>query len=216
MPVRQRQEVQEVLRGCVNDKPYSESCEQNRAPIFAVLEPRVRDCEHLLEIGSGTGQHAVYFAADLPHLTWQTSDCRVNHAGIRAWLDEAGLPNVERPMALDVLEDEWPTGPFDAVFSANTAHIMPTDAVVAMFRGVGALLRDAGSFLLYGPFNVDGRFTSESNARFDAWLKQRDPRMGIRDMAWLNELAMDSGLRFREDLEMPANNRTLVWTKTVG
>lgn len=195
------------------DKPYSEACEQNREPIIAVLRPRLRSCRRLLEIGSGTGQHAVYFGAELPHLSWQTSDCRDNHAGIRAWFDEARLPNVDPPMALDVLEDAWPDERFDAVYSANTAHIMHSDAVVAMFRGVGRVLGAGGVFLLYGPFNIDGRFTSESNARFDAWLKQRDPEMGIRDMAWLDQLATDSGLRFQEDLVMPVNNRTLVWRK---
>lgn len=195
------------------NKPFSESCVENRAPIFAVLEPRLRDCASLLEIGSGTGQHAVYFAADLPHLTWQTSDRAESHAGIRAWLDDAALANVVAPIHLDVLADPWPEGPFDAVFSANTAHIMPMNAVEAMFRGAGTVLRPGGLFLLYGPFNYDGRYTSPSNARFDDWLKQRDPLMGIRDLAWLTELATTNLLQLAEDIEMPVNNRTLVWRK---
>jgi len=195
-------------------KPYSESCEQNRVPILDVLAPRVADCRTLLEIGSGTGQHAVYFAPDLPRLVWQTSDQRAQHAGIRQWLDEAGLANVLPPLALDVMLDEWPVGPFDAVFSANTAHIMPETAVAAMFAGVGAVLAENGPFLLYGPFNYDGRFTSESNHRFEDWLRQRDPLMGIRDVTWLRELAAEVGLVLAEDIEMPVNNRCLVWRKT--
>jgi len=195
-------------------KPYAESCAENRDPIFAVLEPRLRNCTELLEIGSGTGQHAVYFAEELPHLTWHTSDRDENHPGIRAWLEEAGLVNVRPPLSLDVLRDSWPQGPFDAVFSANTAHIMPDYAVAAMFRGVGAVLKAGGPFLLYGPFNYDGHFTAPSNARFDDWLKQRDPCMGIRDVAWLNELAAAAGMVLAEDIAMPVNNRTLVWRRT--
>ena len=169
-------------------RPCAESCIENRAPIFAVLASRLSDCATLLEIGSGTGQHAVYFAAELPHLVWQTSDREENHPGIQAWLDEARLANVRRPITLDVLTDPWPSGPFDAVFSANTAHIMSEAAVKAMFRGVAQVLRPGGQFLLYGPFNYDGDFTAPSNARFHAWLKERDPHMGIRDVTWLRKL----------------------------
>ena len=194
-------------------KPFAESCVENREPIFGVLRPRLEDCKRLLEIGSGTGQHAVYFAADLPHISWQTSDLAENHPGILAWLQEAGLANVEPPVCLDVLSDRWPNGQFDAVFSANTAHIMPVAAVEAMFRGVGRVLAPGGKFLLYGPFNYDGLFTSPSNERFDAWLKQRDPAMGIRDLAWLGGLAAAAGMVLVEDIEMPVNNRTLVWQK---
>lgn len=197
----------------MTEKPFAESCEQNRAPIFEVLEPRLGDCSNLLEIGSGTGQHAVYFAADMPRLTWQTSDRAENHAGIQAWLEEARLPNAKPPVCLDVLVDAWPGERFDAVFSANTAHIMPVEAVEAMFRGVGDILRPGGIFLLYGPFNYDGRFSSQSNERFDAWLKERDPAMGIRDLGWLSALAADNGMMLIEDIEMPVNNRTLVWRK---
>jgi SAM-dependent methyltransferase len=195
------------------NKPFAESCAENRAPIFAVLEPRLRNCASLLEIGSGTGQHAVYFAAELPQLVWQTSDLAAHHAGITAWLDEAALPNVRGPQRLDVLVDDWPPGPFDAVFSANTAHIMPANAVEAMFRGVGRVLRPGGQFLLYGPFNYAGRFTAPSNERFESWLKERDPRMGIRDLVWLRELAGAADMALAEDIEMPVNNRMLVWRK---
>ena len=195
------------------NKPFAESCVQNRQPILAVLSQRLGDCRELLEIGSGTGQHAVYFAPELPQLIWHTSDRADQHSGIQAWLNEAGLPNIRSPRRLDVLSDPWPDDRFDAVFSANTAHIMPERAVEAMFRGVGRVLRTGGSFLLYGPFNYDGRFSSPSNAAFDQWLKARDPEMGIRDLAWLNALAEMAGMRLAEDVEMPVNNRTLVWKR---
>ncbi len=193
-------------------KPFSESCVENRAPIVSALQTRLQACRTLLEIGSGTGQHAVYFAPELPKLEWQTSDVRENHPGISAWLDGAA-DNIAPPLALDVLVDTWPSGPYDAAFSANTAHIMSATAVEAMFRGVGKVLADGGQFLLYGPFNYDGRFTSASNEQFDAWLKQRDPQMGIRDLAWLGEVARQCRLILVEDLEMPVNNRMLVWQK---
>ncbi|MDJ0738696.1 MAG: DUF938 domain-containing protein [Gammaproteobacteria bacterium] len=196
------------------DKPFAESCVENREPILAVLAPRLHGCTTLLEIGSGTGQHAVYFAPQLPQLTWQTSERAENHAGIRAWLDEAGLANVAPPLPLDVLRDRWPSGPYDAVFSANTAHIMATDAVAAMFRGVGDVLATGGRFLLYGPFSYGGRHTAPSNREFDAWLQARDPAMGVRDLDWLRTLAAASGLHLDEDIAMPVNNRTLVWLKS--
>lgn len=187
---------------------------QNRTPIFAVLEPRLQDCRDVLEIGSGTGQHAVYFAADLPHLTWHTSDRPVQHAGIQAWLDEAGLANTPAPISLDVADGLWPQRRFDAVFSANTAHIMSTPEVAAMFAGVGRVLRAGGYFLLYGPFNYAGQFSSDSNVRFDSWLKQRDPASGIKDLDWLRKIALHADLTLGEDIEMPVNNRLLVWLKS--
>jgi len=195
------------------DKPFAESCVENRMPILEVLRPRLDGCRRLLEIGSGTGQHAVYFAPELPKLSWQTSDRRENHPAIRAWLDDSGLANVRAPICLDVLTDTWPLDRFDAVFSANTAHIMSTEAVDAMFRGVGKILEPGGKFFLYGPFNYNGRYTSASNERFDAWLQERDPVMGIRDLSWLTRLALAAGMVLVEDIEMPVNNRTLVWQR---
>ncbi len=197
------------------NRPFAESCVENRDPILGVLAPRVKDCDSLLEIGSGTGQHAVYFAAELPHLSWQTSDRRENHPGIQAWLAHARLPNVRAPVALDVLEDRWPAGPFDCAFSANTAHIMSEPAVVAMFEGLGRVLRVEGLFLLYGPFSDRGHFSAPSNARFDATLRQRDPAMGVRDIDWLRDVARSFGMTLVDDLAMPVNNRTLVWRKGV-
>lgn len=194
-------------------KPFSESCEQNKAPILAVIAPLFRDCRSVLEIGSGTGQHAVHFAAHLPHLRWHTSDMAENHPGINLWLAEAALPNTRPPLALDVLRDPWPDLAVDAVFSANTTHIMGWLAVEVLFAGVGKLLHQNGLFVLYGPFNYAGQYTSESNARFDQWLKMRDPYSGIRDVDDLKRLAVAAGMTLLHDVEMPVNNRTLVWRK---
>ena len=194
-------------------KPYSESCVQNREPILSVIEPLFRDRKDVLEIGSGTGQHAVYFAAKMPHLTWHTSDLAENDDGIRAWLNEAALPNTTGPVSLDVLDRPWSAPEADAVFSANTTHIMHWDSVVALFGGVGELLRKRGLFCLYGPFNYGGEYTSESNAQFDEWLHERDPLSGIRDFDDLDRLALQAGLRLEHDYAMPANNRILSWRK---
>ena len=194
-------------------KPYSESCDQNREPILGVIRGLLKDCTRVLEIGSGTGQHAVYFAEQMPHLVWQTSDCLEYHAGIKLWLQESNLANTRPPIELDVSRSAWPAPRFDAVFSANTAHIMHWPDVVAMFSGVGSLLPAGGRFLLYGPFNYNKDFTSESNARFDVWLKSRDPDSGIRDFEDLDRLAGLAGMRLQNDYEMPVNNRILYWEK---
>jgi cyclopropane fatty-acyl-phospholipid synthase-like methyltransferase len=195
-------------------KQYSEACEQNRDPILAILRKAFADSREILEIGSGTGQHAVYFARHLPQLRWHCSDLPENHPGINAWIDEAGLDNLERPIALDVTGTQWPTRTFDGVFSANTTHIMNWTAVLAMLDGIGRILAADGVFCLYGPFNYDGQYTSPSNARFDSWLKQRDPGSGIRNFEDLDSKARLNGLQLHADYEMPVNNRLLVWRKT--
>ena len=194
-------------------KPYSESCDQNRQCILDVLRVELAGKKRLLEIGSGTGQHAVYFAAEFPQLVWQTSDIVACHEGIHAWLDDCGVENVLPPLVLDVCKDSWPGGPYDAVFSANTVHIMSWPEVECFFAGIGAALNAGGVFCLYGPFNYNGCYTSDSNARFDQWLKARDPLSGVRDFEALQEQAGRAGLVLREDYEMPANNRMLVWSK---
>ena len=196
-------------------KPFSEACEQNKQPILAVLQQHFAAVQSVLEIGSGTGQHAVFFGAQLPHLQWLTSEVAELHAGICAWLDEAYLLNVSRPVALDVNQAVWPVDRVDAVFSANTVHIMDWPSVEKMFAGIGRVLQTHGVFCLYGPFNYQGGYTSDSNARFDMWLKQRDPRSGIRDFEALNALAQQHGMTLRADHAMPANNRTLVWEKSL-
>ncbi len=195
----------------MSDKPFSESCVQNRDPILAVLNTYFSDRSHVLEIGSGTGQHAVYFGAELPHLRWQTADVAQHHTGIQQWLDEAALPNVLPPLVLDVNQTGWRSGRYDAVFSANTLHIMGWPEVEQFFAGVGAVLEPGGVLAVYGPFNYGGRYTSESNARFDVWLKTRDPGSGVRDFEAVDALAHAQGLVLQQDIAMPANNRTLVW-----
>ena len=196
------------------DKPFSESCVQNREPILAVLRELFADRRQVLEVGSGTGQHAVYFGAELPHLRWQTADVPPHHAGIRLWLAEAELANVLPPLALDVNQTGWRSGRYDAVFSANTLHIMSWPEVEKFFEGVGEVLEAGGILAVYGPFNYGGRYTSESNARFDAWLKTRDPASGVRDFEAVDALARAQGLHLLQDVAMPANNRTLVWRRT--
>lgn len=196
-----------------NRKPYSESCEQNRMPILAVLMRLFTGPGRLLEIGSGTGQHAAYFSTDLPHLVWQPSDVAENLPGIRAWRDAAGLDNLLEPVVLDVRQRPWPIEVVDYVYSANTAHIMSWPAVGDFIAGVGEVLAPGGRFVLYGPFNYGGQFTSESNARFDVWLKGRDPQSGVRDFEAVDALATAAGLRLLEDIEMPANNRVLCWER---
>ena len=198
----------------MTDKPYSESCEQNRTPILAVLRAVFADRQHVLEIGSGTGQHAVYFGAELPHLRWQTADVLAHHPGIEAWRTEAALPNVLPPLELDANETGWHAGRYDAVFSANTLHIMSVQEVEKCFTGIGQVLEPGGVLAIYGPFNYQGQFTSDSNARFDQWLKSRDPASGIRDFEAVDALARQQGLALLHDHAMPANNRTLVWTKS--
>jgi SAM-dependent methyltransferase len=195
------------------DKPFSESSAENREPILAVLREVFADCRKVLEIGSGTGQHAVYFGAELSHLSWQTADLPQHHAGIRMWLDEAALPNLLAPIALDVNRSDWLDGRYDAVFSANTLHIVSWPEVEKLFAGVGRVLQPGGVLAIYGPFNYNGRFTSPSNARFDQWLKQRDPASGVRDFEAVDALARAQNLTLQTDIAMPVNNRTLVWRR---
>jgi len=194
-------------------RPFSEACEQNKDPILAVLRTVFAARKRVLEIGSGTGQHAVYFAHHLPHLIWQTSDLTENHDGIRSWINEAGLVNVLPPLALDAASAHWPVDSVDAIFSANAIHIMSWGHVIKMFAGIGRILETGGSLCLYGPFNYGGKFTSASNAQFDAWLKKRDPLSGVRDFEDVHALAHAQGLELVKDYAMPANNRTLVWER---
>jgi hypothetical protein len=200
----------------MNEKPFSQACENNKQPILEVLRRHLGGVRHVLEIGSGTGQHAVHFAAALPHLDWQTSDLLPQHDGIRLWIEESRLANVRLPIVVDVTLQPWPIRRTDAVFSANTAHIMSWPCVEQLVAGAGEVLGDRGLFLLYGPFNVGGSYTSESNAHFDEILRQRDPASGIRDFEAVDELARAAGMRLVEDNAMPANNRLYVWRKGAG
>ncbi|MFA6901973.1 MAG: DUF938 domain-containing protein [Gallionellaceae bacterium] len=195
-------------------KPYAESCDINKDPILDVLKEFFADRRQVLELASGTGQHAVHFGRALPHLTWQTSELQQNHAGIQAWLDEAQLSNVLAPVQIDANDEHWPVGNCDAIFNANTVHILAWTEVEKLFAGIGRVLDAGGILCLYGPFNYGGKFTSGSNARFDVWLKSRNPNSGVRDFEALNKLAEAQGMMLLSDIEMPINNRTLVWQRT--
>ncbi|VAW79823.1 Protein of unknown function DUF938 [hydrothermal vent metagenome] len=195
-------------------KPYAGSCDENREPILEVLKQELANRWHLLEIGSGTGQHAVYLAGEFPELVWQTSEVPEMLEGIHAWLADDNSPsNILPPLHLDVCNGTWPDARYDAVFSANTVHIISWPQAQCLFSGVGKVLEPGGIFCLYGPFNYNGKYTSESNEAFDEWLKLRDPLSGIRDFEALNELAADAGMELKKDYEMPANNRILTWLK---
>ena len=196
------------------EKPFAAAPARNTAPILGVLRHELRDCRTVFEIGSGTGQHAVSFAAALPGVTWQTSDLEQSHEGIRAWIADAGTGNVLPPVEFDVLKATAPACRYDAVFSANTAHIMSWAAVCRMFERVGSMLSEAGVFCLYGPFSRGGVFSTPSNAAFDASLRSRNAAMGLRDLDDLEDLAGRNGLQLARTYAMPANNLLTVWTGT--
>lgn len=193
--------------------PFSQACENNKQPILDVLRSAFSDSRRVLEVGSGTGQHAVHLAPALPWLEWQTSDLPENHPAIEAWLDAYPSPNLKRPLEFDLRLSPWPKKEFDAIFSANTAHIMAWPQVERLITEAGVQLPENGVLALYGPFNYNGKSTSASNEQFDQMLRERDPNQGIRNFEALNDLAQESGLRLEVDHEMPANNRLLVWRK---
>jgi SAM-dependent methyltransferase len=193
-------------------KRFSDACERNRAPILAILKRVFADRRHVLEIGSGTGQHAACFAPELPQLAWQPSDVAENLPSIRLWREEAHAPQLLEPLELDV-DRPFPAVSADAAFSANTCHIISWAQVEKLFAGVAALLPAGGVFALYGPFHYGGKPTSASNAEFDTWLRGRDPASGIRDFESIRDLAGRHGLAVEEDNAMPANNRLLVFRK---
>lgn len=195
------------------DKPLAPATDRNKQAILGVIREEFRNCASILEIGSGTGQHAVHFAAELGHVTWQTSDVEENQAGILAWLRDASLDNVREPLVLDVMDDPVLTGDYDGVFSANTAHIMSFEAVEKMISLAGSVLRDGGVFVLYGPFRQDGEFNTVSNAEFHQSLRQRDPDMGIRHLEDLDRLAGAGDMRRTRLYAMPSNNHIAVWVK---
>lgn len=202
-----------ILRMPLLPKPHAAACDRNQEPILAVLRRHFADRQQVLEIGSGTGQHAVHFAAALPHLSWQTSDVEENLPGIALWVEEAQLANLPPPVQLDV-GGAWPSTRFDAAFSSNTLHIMNWTGVQRFFAGLEQVLTADATLAIYGPFNYRGSFTSQSNAAFDGWLKQRSPEMGLRGFEAVDALASSIGLQLIEDCAMPANNRTLVWRRS--
>jgi len=195
-------------------KPFSPSCEENKEVILQAIKPLLKNAQSVLEIASGTGQHAVYFAENMPHLTWHTSDLLNAHSGIERWIFEAQLPNIVCPIALDISEDRVPNSQFDAIYTANSFHIMNSQNVIDFFNKLPAVVNQSGLVIVYGPFNYHGTFTSASNARFNDWLKSNNPQSGIKDFEWCNALANDAGLTLIDDIEMPQNNRILIWQKS--
>jgi SAM-dependent methyltransferase len=191
----------------------SEACERNKGPILEILAGAFAHSGNVLEIGSGTGQHAAYFAARLPHLIWQPSDTGDYLPGLRERIAHEGTPNLRPPLELDVRDRPWPVEPVDAIFTANTLHIMGWAAVQDLFRGVGAVTRAPAVVCIYGPFRYGGRYTSASNAEFDRFLRSRDPESGIRDFEEVNTLSSQNGLSLLADHAMPANNQLIIWHK---
>jgi SAM-dependent methyltransferase len=218
----------------MDELPFAPSCENNKDPILNVLRRHLavsacgasrgqhpapesaasdRQRPTVLEIGGGTGQHAVYFAEHLPHLTWQSSDVSSNVAMLNLRINAATLKNLPPAFALDVTQQDWQVDAVDFIFTANSLHIMPFTAVIEFFCQAGRVLKSDGRLCVYGPCRYQGKFTSPSNAEFDLWLKARHPLSGVRDFEALNELADGAGLRFIEDNAMPAHNQLLVWEK---
>lgn len=200
--------------GMTDSLPHAPATERNREPILAVLRKHFANRIRVLEFGSGTGQHAVHFARELPHLKWHTSDLPEHHPGIRAWIAKAGLANVIPPIALDIGRPEtFPITRHDAIFSANLLHIASWPEVESLFANLRRVLSAKATIVFYGPFNIGGEFTSPSNAAFDASLRADDPKRGIRDLEAVQALAAKAGLSFVQDIAMPANNRCVVFAR---
>ncbi len=197
-------------------KSYSEATERNKRPILEILHQAFADRSMVLEIGSGTGQHAVFFARILSHLVWQPTERSANLDGLSERCTDNPVPNLAEPIPLDVDDELWPVLSVDAAFTANTLHIISWPQVCRLFTKVGNLLPEGGVFCTYGPFNIDGEFTSESNANFDATLRARDADSGIRDIRDLTVQAKTHKLFLQADHPLPANNRLLVWRKIVA
>jgi SAM-dependent methyltransferase len=192
---------------------FSDACERNKGPILHILREAFAATQHVLEIGSGTGQHAVYFARALTHLTWQPSDVAEYLPGLEERIRAEGSANLRPPVQLDVRDEPWPVGTVDAVYSANTLHIMDWSCVQRFFHGIGTVLAPNGLLCVYGPFRYGGKYTSDSNAAFDQHLRMRDTGSGIRDAEAVDELAAAQGLRLVVDYPMPANNQTRIWRR---
>ena len=195
-------------------KPFSQACENNKLPILHIINQVFTQPNTVWEIGSGTGQHACFFASQLPHLNWQATDRMENLAGIQAWIEEANLANLKPPLALDINDRTWPCQRIDCLFSANTLHIMSLTELETLFDQLSHYLSSNALACFYGPFNYQGEFTSDSNARFDQWLKAQNPLSGIRDFEYICQLAASIGLKLLNDHAMPANNRLIVFQNT--
>ena len=195
------------------EKPFSQASENNKAAIAEGLDPYLRGVSEVLEIGSGTGQHAVYFAQRFPELTWQPSDVATNHAGIKSWLHDAGLPNIRAPIELDINSPSWGNVTHQAIYLSNVVHIIEPGMVELLFQHLKSALGPEGLLFMYGPYNYGGRFTSDGNKRLDDWLKSLHPEYGIREFVHIDKLARSAGLMLLDDCTMPANNRLLIWRR---
>jgi len=194
--------------------PLAEACLRNQAPIAEVLAELLTTSQNVLEIGSGTGQHAVYIAEHLPHLTWQPTELAERVKEVEAWRLDKKLPNVLETKTLDVLQENWALGKkYDSVFSANIVHFVSWQKVEALVKGASEHLNKDGLFIVYGPYNKDQQFTSEGNKNLDAWLKQRDPESGIKDREEFAMLAGKYKLTQEKEIQMPANNIVLQFRK---
>ncbi len=197
--------------------PFSQAAENNKQPIAGLLGDWFAPCSSVLEIGSGTGQHAVFFAGILPHLVWQPSELAPALAPLNARIAAQAPRNCRTAVALDVKAADWalPARHYDGIFSANCLHIMAWPSVALLFAGLDKVLAPEATVCIYGPFRYNGTYTSDSNARFDDWLKARDSESGIRDFEAVDALAKQAGLVLKADVPMPANNQLLVWRRTV-
>lgn len=195
--------------------PLTGACLRNQQPILEALTLPFADVGNVIEIGSGTGQHAVHCAAGLPHLVWQPTELEESIAAIELWRCYAGLVNVAEPVVLDVLQQPWPefAQSFDAAFTANTLHFVSWQAAAALFAGLSGLLTELATFAVYGPFNENGQYTSEGNCALDAWLKERDPECGIKDLEAIVTMAKTYGWRLQNVNQLPANNLLLEFKK---
>lgn len=191
-------------------KQFSGSCERNQQPILEHLSRLFKDRQRVLEVGSGSGQHAVFFAKHLPHINWHTSDTKANHTSINAWIEEFPSKNLHSPIEFLFGQQPWPAIAMDAIFTANTTHIMQKHHAKLMMETIAAKLQKGGLFCQYGPFNIDGEYTSEGNREFDLHLTNEGCG-GIRDINELTQWATE--LKLIEKITMPANNFLLVWQR---
>jgi SAM-dependent methyltransferase len=196
--------------------PHSDACERNKGPILDVLKVEFANCTHVLEIGSGTGQHAVHFATAMPGIVWQPSEIPEAMPALRKRVFNEGPSNLRAPIALDVTATPWDVRKVDGIFTANTLHILHWPEVEALFAGLPAVAKPGAVLAIYGPFRYAGRNTSGTNESFDAMLHARDPGSGIRDFEAVDALARAAGFAWAADHAMPANNQTLVWKRTAA
>ena len=196
------------------EKPYSPACERNSGPILEVMKQYItRNDQRLLEIGSGTGQHAVYLAPEFPFLEWHPTDVSANLNGMKLWFKEAGIKNIQMPVRVEIGKDDFPKLKFDIIFTANTFHIMHWKECKTLMKQMGHRLREGSRVMIYGPFKYGGEFTSPSNEEFDKSLKERDPLSGIRSFEDVNNSMAKNGFELLNDFDMPANNQMLVYSR---